>query len=233
MDEFRNLRIAQDRPGTLTVVFDMPGRAINVVDEGLLRDLAALVARLEQDQSLSLVVFRSGKESGFLAGADVKQLQQITCPEEAAIVLRAGQEILDRIAHLPMLTVAVIHGPCLGGGLELALACKFRVARDDPSTRLGFPETQLGVIPGWGGTQRLPRLVGLAAALRLILEARRLPASKAQRLGLVDMAAASDRFENAVEAFLTDRLAGKPVRRPKRGVAARLGDETWPGRRLV
>src|SRR5205085_10295752 len=135
-------------------------------------------------------------------------------------------------AKLPMLTVAVIHGSCLGGGLELALACGFRVARDDGATRLGLPETQLGVIPGWGGTQRLPRLVGLEAALRMILEGQRLPAARALTLGLVDMMAPPEQFEQAVEAFLTDRLAGKPVRRPKRPLLARLRDDSWPGRQL-
>lgn len=233
MDTFRNLHIERDKPGVMTVVFDVPGRSINVLDEGLLRDLAAVVMSIENDRTVNLVVFRSGKESGFLAGADVKRLQEIASRDEAEMVLSAGQELFGRIARLPMLTVAVIHGPCLGGGLELALACGFRVARDDGTTRLGLPETQLGVIPGWGGTQRLPRLVGLEAALRMILEGQRLPTARALTLGLVDMIAAPERFEQAVEAFLTDRLAGKPVRRRKRPLLARLRDDSWPGRRLV
>ena len=233
MHEFRNLKIERHKPGVMTVVIDMPDRPLNVLDEGLLRDLDALVASLEKDRTLSLVVFRSGKESGFLAGADVKQLQQIASSKEAETVLRVGQELYNRIALLPMLTVAVIHGPCLGGGLELALACGFRVARDDESTRIGLPETQLGVIPGWGGTQRLPRLIGLEPALRMILEGQRLAASKAQKLGLVDMLAPPDRFESAVQTFLTDRLAGKPLRRRKHALSARLRGDTWLGRRIV
>lgn len=233
MDTFRNLRVERDKPGVMTVVIDVLGRSINVLDEGLLRDLAAVVMSIENDRTVNLVVFRSGKESGFLAGADVKRLQEIDSREEAEMVLSAGQELFGRIARLPMLTVAVIHGPCLGGGLELALACGFRVACDDGATRLGLPETQLGVIPGWGGTQRLPRLVGLEAALRMILEGQRLPAARALTLGLIDMMAPPERFEQAVEAFLTDRLAGKPVRRPKRRLLARLRDDSWPGRQLV
>jgi 3-hydroxyacyl-CoA dehydrogenase/enoyl-CoA hydratase/3-hydroxybutyryl-CoA epimerase len=233
MHEYQNLRIERDRPGVLTAVIDIPDRPINVLDEGLLRDLDILVSSLEQDDHLSLVVFRSGKDSGFLAGADVEQLQQIASPAEAERAIRAGQKLYDRIARLPMQTVAVLHGPCLGGGLELALACGFRVARDDELTRIGLPETQLGVIPGWGGTQRLPQLIGLESALRMILEGQRLPASKAQRLGLVDMIAPPDRFDAAVQTFLTDRLAGKPVRRRKRALPARLRSETSIGRRLV
>ncbi len=233
MNEYRNLRIERDKPGVMTVVIDMPDRAMNVLDEGLLRDLDALVTSLESDQGLSLVVFRSGKESGFLAGADVEQLHKVATPQEAETAIRAGQQLFCRIAKLPVQTVAVIHGPCLGGGLELALACNFRVARDDESTRIGLPETQLGLIPGWGGTQRLPRLIGLESALRMILEGQRLPAAKAQKFGLVDMTAPADRFESAVQSFLTDRLAGKPVRRRKRALAARLRGESWLGRQLV
>ena len=233
MNNFRNLKIERDKPGVMTVVIDVPDRPMNVLDEGLLRDLDALVTDLEKDQMLSLVVFRSGKESGFLAGADVQQLQHVASAKEAQTAIRAGQELYNRIAGLPMQTVAVLHGPCLGGGLELALACMCRVARDDESTRIGLPETQLGLIPGWGGTQRLPRLIGLESALRMILEGQRLPAAKAQKFGLVDMIADPDRFERAVQAFLTDRLAGKPIRRRKRPLAARLRGETWLGRRMV
>ncbi len=233
MTEFKNLRIERPNPGVMTIVIDMPDRAVNVLDEGLLRDLDAVVSSLEQDQTLSLVVFRSGKESGFLAGADVQQLQQVATAQEVETAIRAGQQLYSRIAALPMLTVAVIHGPCLGGGLELALACGFRAARDDESTRIGLPETQLGVIPGWGGTQRLPRLIGLESALRMILEGQRLPAAKALKFGLVDMAAPRERFEAELKNFLTDRLAGKKVRRKRRGLPARLRGETWLGRKLV
>jgi 3-hydroxyacyl-CoA dehydrogenase/enoyl-CoA hydratase/3-hydroxybutyryl-CoA epimerase len=233
MNEYRNLRVERDKPGVMTVVIDMPDRAMNVLDEGLLRDLDSLVTSLENDPALSLVVFRSGKESGFLAGADVEQLHKVATPQEAEIAIRAGQQLFTRIAKLPMQTVAVIHGPCLGGGLELALACGFRVARDDEATRIGLPETQLGVLPGWGGTQRLPRLIGLESALRMILEGQRLPAAKAKKFGLVDLTAAVDRFENEVQSFLTDRLAGKPVRRRKRSFAVRLRGESWLGRNLV
>ena len=233
MQEFRNLKIERPNPGVMTIVIDMPDRAVNVLDEGLLRDLDAVVSGIEKDTALSLVVFRSGKESGFLAGADVQQLQQVTSRNEAETAIVAGQQLFSRIAALPIQTVAAIHGPCLGGGLELALACNFRVARDDESTRIGLPETQLGVIPGWGGTQRLPRLIGLESALRMILEGQRLPAAKALKFGLIDMASPPERFEAELQKFLTDRLAGKKVRRKQRGLPARLRGETWLGRKLV
>lgn len=230
MFSFQNLKVERTNPGVMTVSFDMPGRPVNIFDESLLRELGRLIELLEQERGLSLVVFRSGKESGFFAGADVHRIQEIATAEEAEIVLNAGQQLFDRIASLPMPTMAVIHGPCLGGGLEFALSCTWRVAREDSSTRIGLPETQLGLIPGWGGTQRLPRLIGLAPALRMILEAQRLPASKARKLGLVDMAAPGERFAESVQAFLTDRLAGKTVRRPKRPVTWRFLENSRLGR---
>ena len=229
MSTFQNMKFERNIPGVMTVAFDMPGRPVNIFDESLLRELEQLIVELEQDRELSLVVFRSGKESGFFAGADVHRIQQISAAEEAEVVLRAGQQLFDRIAALRMPTVAVIHGPCLGGGLEFALSCTWRVAREDSSTRLGLPETQLGVIPGWGGTQRLPRLIGLTPALRMILEAQRLPAGKARKLGLVDMAAPGEHFEERVQSFLTDRLAGRSVRRPRRPLMWRMLERSWLG----
>ena len=230
MFNFRNLKIVSNNPGVMNVVVDMPGRAVNVLDQSLLEDLATLVSHLEQSPQVRLVVFRSGKESGFLAGADVKQLQEISTVEQADVVLKAGQELFSRIAALKATTVAVIHGSCLGGGLEFAMSCTHRVARDDAGTRLGLPETQLGILPGWGGTQRLPRLVGAETALRMILEGQRLSAAKAYSRGLVDMIAPPEQFEAALDKFLTDRLAGKSVRRKKSKWLAWLRDETTAGR---
>lgn len=233
MNDFRNLRIEQHRPGVLTAVIDMPGRPVNVLDADVLHELEVLVTRLEHDRDLRMVVFRSAKEAGFLAGADVKQLQHLGNREEVDQVLRMGQELFDRIVSLPLMSVAVIHGACLGGGLEFALACEYRIARDDSSTRIGLPETQLGIIPGWGGTQRLPKRVGLETSLRMILEGQRLSAAKALSVGLVDAIAPPERFDATVKSFLTDRLAGKSLRRKRRRGLARLRDETRLGRWLM
>lgn len=233
-DGFENLRIERDDRGVLTVVLDVAGRPVNVMDEGLLRDLGALLPPLERDRTTRLVVFRSGKKNGFLAGADLTQLRQMRQVEEAESLLRAGQRLFDRVAALAMPTVAAIHGACLGGGLEFALACRYRVARDEPSARVGLPETQLGLIPAWGGTQRLPEVVGLAAALRMILDGSRLSPSTALETGLVDLTTAPHSFDEDLRAFIDDRLAGKPVPRvQQRGVIARLRDRTPIGRRLV
>jgi 3-hydroxyacyl-CoA dehydrogenase / enoyl-CoA hydratase / 3-hydroxybutyryl-CoA epimerase len=178
-------------------------------------------------------VFRSGKPAGFFAGADIHRIHEIATPAEAEAMLSIGQELFQKVANLPAPTVAVIHGPCLGGGLEFALACTCRVARDDAATRIGLPETQLGLIPGWGGTQRLPRVVGLSQAVRMILEGSRLTAENAQRVGLVDAAFGPTTFEDELVKFVNACLEGRSPKQDTRGWRVRLQDETSIGHRLV
>jgi 3-hydroxyacyl-CoA dehydrogenase/enoyl-CoA hydratase/3-hydroxybutyryl-CoA epimerase len=178
-------------------------------------------------------LFRSAKPSGFIVGADVHEIRRLKSEDEVRSVLAAGQQLFDRVERLPFPTVAAIHGPCLGGGLEFALACRHRIARDDDQTKLGLPEVQLGLIPGWGGTQRLPRRVGLRQALRMILEGATLSTKKAVSAGLVDAAAPAGEFEAAVERFIEDLLAGRSVKRPGRGIAGALLDGTRAGRAIV
>jgi 3-hydroxyacyl-CoA dehydrogenase/enoyl-CoA hydratase/3-hydroxybutyryl-CoA epimerase len=131
-------------------------------------------------------VLASGKPDNFIAGADIKMLRAMKTANDAAELAKTGRRALDRLASFPKPVVAAIHGACLGGGLELALACASRVASSDDKTRLGLPEVQLGLLPGLGGTQRLPRLVGAEAALDLMLTGKHLDAKRAQRIGLVD-----------------------------------------------
>jgi 3-hydroxyacyl-CoA dehydrogenase/enoyl-CoA hydratase/3-hydroxybutyryl-CoA epimerase len=231
LNGLRHFSLSRDDRGVVTVTLDVHGFPVNILSEEVVRELAQIVDDLEQSAPRA-VVFRSGKLSGFLAGADLRYIQQIETPVEATTALETGTALLDRIWHLPCPTMAVIHGLCLGGGLEFALGCRYRVARDDPSTRLGLPETQLGLIPGWGGTQRLPRLVGLRSALRMILEGSKLSAKEAFKIGLVDLAPAPEEFEARVEKFIADRLVGKPAHRPRGSMGALL-DKLWLGRWLV
>jgi 3-hydroxyacyl-CoA dehydrogenase/enoyl-CoA hydratase/3-hydroxybutyryl-CoA epimerase len=232
IDDFRHLRLEHDGRGVATVWFDVQGVPVNVFNDEVVGELQEVVGQLER-QPPRVVVFRSAKMSGFLAGADLRRIQQIQTADEVRMVLRAGHELFDRIEQLPCPTIAVIHGPCLGGGLEFALACRYRVARDDAQTRIGLPEVQLGLIPGWGGTQRLPRVVGLRQALRMILEGATLSAAKALTVGLVDLAAPTGEFDAEVERFINDRLAGRSLRRRTRGLVGAMLDGTWPGRTLV
>jgi 3-hydroxyacyl-CoA dehydrogenase / enoyl-CoA hydratase / 3-hydroxybutyryl-CoA epimerase len=231
-DDFRHMRLERDARGVATVTFDVKDSPVNVFNDEVARELQQVVEQLERDPPKA-AVFRSGKPAGFLAGADVRQIRRLETEDEVRAVLTAGQELFDRVEQLPFPTVAVIHGPCLGGGLEFALACRHRVARDDAQTKLGLPEVQLGLIPGWGGTQRLPRLVGLRQALRMILEGSTLSAKKAAAAGLVDLAVPPEQFEAEVSRFIDDRRAGRSVRRPSRGLLGTLVEGTWPGRAVV
>ena len=231
-DRFRHLRTERDERGIETITIDLQDAPVNVFNAELAAELVEVVARLERDPP-RMAVFRSGKESGFLAGADVREIQRIRTEEEAHAVTAAGQVLFDRVERLSFPTVAVIHGPCLGGGLEFALACHYRIARDDGQTKLGFPEVQLGLIPAWGGTQRLPRVIGLRRALSMILEASALSAAKAEKAGLVDLAVAPETLDLNVKRFIEDRLAGKPVRHRPRGVTSAFLDGTRVGRSIV
>jgi 3-hydroxyacyl-CoA dehydrogenase/enoyl-CoA hydratase/3-hydroxybutyryl-CoA epimerase len=173
--------------GVLVLTLDVPGERVNTLGKEMLEEFEAILADLESSSSdVKGVVLISGKPENFIAGADIKDFVKIRSALEGETLSRSGQRILDRIEALPMPTVAAIHGSCLGGGLETSLACRYRVVSDDPKTVLGLPEVMLGLVPGAGGTQRLPRLVGLAASLDLILTGRALRGSRALKIGLVD-----------------------------------------------
>ena len=172
--------------GILVLSLDQPGEKVNTLSKGMMEEFLGLLADLERRQGLRGVVLRSGKADNFIAGADIRDFLGIRSGLEAETLSRAGQAVLDRLAALSIPVVAAIHGSCLGGGLELALACHYRIASDDAKTGLGLPEVMLGLIPGAGGTQRLPRLVGFRAGLDLILTGRTLKAKRALKLGLLD-----------------------------------------------
>lgn len=162
-----------------------PG-ALNALSQSLLADLNSALASLEADPPQGLLIYGEGR--GFSAGADLKEMSQIASPAQIRQVVRFSQGVLDRVARLPLPTVAALHGFALGGGLELALACDFRVATAE--TRLGLPEVSLGLIPGFGGTQRLPALIGGGPARELILTGAPVSGEEALRLGLVNRVAA-------------------------------------------
>jgi 3-hydroxyacyl-CoA dehydrogenase/enoyl-CoA hydratase/3-hydroxybutyryl-CoA epimerase len=178
------LTVAAD--GIATLVLDVPGESVNVLYSGLRPEFEAMTDRIAADAAIRAVVFTSGKKDNFLAGAKIDELSKVTSAAEAEALSRSSQQMLGRLEASKKPVVAAIHGACLGGGLETAMACHYRVATDDSKTVIGLPEVQLGLIPGAGGTQRLPRLVGLAAALDLILAGKQLKAQKARTLGIVD-----------------------------------------------
>ena len=171
--------------GISWLVLDDPAKKVNTLSTRLFEWFEEQIDRVERERPEALVIL-SGKPDGFVAGADIEELKTLSEPGDVLAMLQRGHALMSRLAALPFPTVAAIHGACLGGGLELALACRHRVATEHPKTKLGLPEVQLGLIPGLGGTQRLPRLIGVPAALDLILTGRQVDARKAKRLGLVD-----------------------------------------------
>ena len=172
--------------GVAVATFDLPGAPVNVLGAAAGAAFGALLDRLERDPALRACVLRSGKRDSFVAGADIDQFLTVRSAAEAEALSRQGQAMADRLERCRVPVVAAVHGACLGGGLELALACAWRVATDAPKTTFALPEVQLGLIPGMGGTQRLPRRVGLQAALDLILTGRTVRAKRALALGLID-----------------------------------------------
>jgi 3-hydroxyacyl-CoA dehydrogenase/enoyl-CoA hydratase/3-hydroxybutyryl-CoA epimerase len=168
------------------VVFNQVDEPVNTLSPQTGAAFAALLDRAEKDAAVKALVFISGKKDSFVAGAKIDFLQTIQSAAEATATSRDGQRVFDRLESFPKPVVAAIHGACLGGGLEWALACHYRVATDSPKTTLGLPEVQLGLLPGAGGTQRLPALIGVQAALDLILAGKTVKPSKAKKLGIVD-----------------------------------------------
>jgi enoyl-CoA hydratase/carnithine racemase len=173
-----------DRIGLLAI--DVEGRSVNALSQAVWNDLLAVV-RYAGSQTLSGLLIASGKPGQFLAGADLNEIFAAMDSSEEEIGRRfdLGRQALSTIRELPFPTVALVDGPCLGGGLELALACDDRIASDNPKTILGLPETTLNLIPGWGGTQRLPRLIGLQGSLEMILTGQPVSAPTAKSIGLI------------------------------------------------
>jgi 3-hydroxyacyl-CoA dehydrogenase/enoyl-CoA hydratase/3-hydroxybutyryl-CoA epimerase len=180
------LRIERRSDGVAVLVIDVPGEPVNTLKDSFADDFGRAFDDIEQDRDVKAVVVASGKPTSFVAGADIKLLEGLTSLDQAIALSRTGHKAMERVERCKVPVVAAIAGPCLGGGLELALACQGRVAASDAPTKLGLPEVQLGILPGLGGTQRLPRLVGVRTALDMLLTGKQLDARRALKAGLVD-----------------------------------------------
>ena len=220
--------------GIAVVTFDLPGEPVNKLSAAVKVEFEALLIRLRDDEGIRAAVLISGKPDNFIAGADSEEFTALTTESAAERLSFEGQEMVNRVETLPKPVVAAINGACLGGGLELALACHYRVASDHPKTQLGLPEVQLGLIPGAGGCQRLPRLIGARAALDMILAGKSERAAKALRIGLVDEVVPPS-ILRATAVAAADRLVreGLPRRKSKTGVSGLFLDRTAAGRRMV
>lgn len=219
-----NFDLHHDHHGIMTAILNVADQPVNVFNESVLHDLDELILAVNDDPTISALVFRSGKENGFLAGADLHGIEHLKSADDAREVCKAGQNLFRRLESLRVPTIAVINGVCLGGGLEFVLACRYRIVVDNPKTKLGLPEIELGLIPGWGGTQRLPQRVGLSAALPMLLTGKKVGAQEAFKIGLADAICKADQVAATV-IRLVEEDAAKPT---DAGTHMAGGFNPWP-----
>jgi len=205
----KTVRLIARDDGICLVMFDRPGSSANIFDLRTLDELAQELEFIERQTELKGVVFISNKRSVFIAGADLNAMLKVASPDDARVLIERGQAVMNRIAALKIPTVAAVHGAAVGGGYELCLACDYRIASPDHATKIGLPETKIGLLPGWGGSTRLPRLIGLPKALDIILGGKTVPAKLALKLGMVDEIAPA---ESLVTAAARKIKLGKPCR---------------------
>lgn len=201
----------EPRDGLIVVRFDHPAKSVNTLSSATLDELGGVLTSIEQASPKPTgVIFCSGKGGVFVAGADLYEMRDLNRAQTEQF-LRRGQELYNRIAALPCPTVAAINGLCLGGGTELSLACTWRVAVDDGSIRIGLPETKLGILPAWGGTTRLPKLIGIRKALPVILAGSTLSPRKAMKMGVIDEVVRPEALMRAAERLARTK---RPAHRP-------------------
>ncbi len=223
--DLKHWKLETDAQNIAWLWFDRAGTATNTFSTEVLQELGHVADHLAAMPPAGLAIL-SAKDNGFAAGADIDEFTRIASADEAMAFTTLGNVVFDKIAALGFPTVAMIHGFCMGGGTELALACRYRIADDGPKTRMALPEVLIGIVPGWGGAKRLPPLVGAAGALDLMLTGRGVDARRAKRMGLVDAVTQKRHFANAVRLFLAKPPA--PHRPP---LAAAIAG--WPGVRAI
>jgi 3-hydroxyacyl-CoA dehydrogenase / enoyl-CoA hydratase / 3-hydroxybutyryl-CoA epimerase / enoyl-CoA isomerase len=201
------LRLELGADGVARVTFDQPGSRANTLNQGVLAELEHMLGQLEAQPALAGVIFASGKAGMFIAGADLNELGAVPPgPEQARVPVERGLSIIARLERLPCPTVALIDGACMGGGTELALAFDYRLAGTNPKTEIGLPEVKIGLIPGWGGTQRLPRIIGPGPAAEMICSGEPVKATRARELGIVfDMVPSERLVEEALRLLAWSR----------------------------
>lgn len=199
---FQNWHLTLDNQHIAWLTLDKKNASVNSLGKQVLEEFSSALSELSKNKEIKGLVISSAKKSGFIAGADISEFEHFKTSEEATQLIRRGQLILDQLEKMTIPTIALIRGFCLGGGLELALACRYRIVEDTQKTKLGLPEVMLGIHPGWGGSIRLPRLIGAPNALDMILSGKPISAKKALALGLVDEALPERHLLNAVQYYL-------------------------------
>ncbi|REL34938.1 fatty acid oxidation complex subunit alpha FadJ [Thalassotalea euphylliae] len=223
--------LVRQENGIAHLIMDVPGETMNTLKAEFSEQVTEMLKEIKDDSSITGVVIVSGKADSFVAGADINMLASCTTAEEATTLSRQGQMVFDQMEKFPKPIIAAINGPCLGGGLELAMACHARICSDSPKTALGVPEVQLGLLPGGGGTQRLPKLVGIQKSLDMMLTGKQLRAKQALKAGLVD-----DVVPNTILVATAEKLAlaGKvKAKQLKRSLMDKLLEGNSFGRKIV
>ena len=205
----KHWQVNREESGIVVAVLDKAGESANALSAEVMAEFGQVLDQLDLYPPAGLIV-RSGKEAGFIAGADIEEFTRLDTPESGRILVERGWTLFNRLAAVKYPTLALVNGHCLGGGLELALACRYLLAVDAPGTKMGLPEVMLGIFPGWGGMLRLPQRVGPAAALDMMLTGRTVDAKKARKMGLADDCVPPRVMEMAARQLL---LSGQP-RRP-------------------
>ncbi|NLB12876.1 MAG: 3-hydroxyacyl-CoA dehydrogenase [Gammaproteobacteria bacterium] len=224
---FRHWQPEARADGILVLTLERADAPVNALSQEVLEELDNIIERLEIDTPKAVVI-RSGKAAGFIAGADLKEFQEFDTRGTVMDAIRRGQLVFERLNRLSCPTVVAIHGHCMGGGTELSLACRYRVASSDDSTRIGLPEVKLGIFPGWGGSVRLPHLVGTPAAMDMMLTGRALSAKNARAIGLVDKV-----VEPAVLLDAAIEMAKRGTTRPLKQRALAWATNLWPVRQAM
>ncbi|TMG79139.1 MAG: crotonase [Betaproteobacteria bacterium] len=201
--DYQHWKLETDRDNIAWLTFDKQGASANILSADVMAELDRILDELRTRNPRGLII-RSGKDSGFIAGADVEEFTRIKDADDAMRMVKRGWDLYNKLEALPFATLALVNGFCMGGGVELALACRYRVAVDQPGTRFALPEVMLGILPAWGGVKRLPRLVGPTAALDMLLTGRAVDARRAKRMGLVDAAVPPRVQENAARAMVLE-----------------------------
>ena len=244
MSSLLHWKLERDAGGLAWLTFDKSGATTNTLSAAAMDELRTALADLAAQPPKGLVI-RSGKENGFIAGADIDEFGELKTVDDAVALVKRGWDTFELLANAPYPTLALVRGFCLGGGMELVLACRYRVVVDEPGTRLGLPEVMLGIVPGWGGIKRLPRLTGAPAALDLLLTGRTVDARRAKKLGIADECVPLRIMDNTARGVLRElppprrvpfplSLTLNPLIRPliaakaRKQVAARARREHYP-----
>src|SRR5499427_1841807 len=241
---YRNWKLETDADGIVWLSLDKADSSTNVLSADVMSELDGVLEDLAAQKPRGVII-RSAKETGFIAGADVEEFTRIKDADDALRMVRRGWDLYNKLAALPFPTLALVNGFCMGGGVELTLACRYRIVVDQPGTRFALPEVMLGILPAWGAVMRLPRLVGPTAALDMLLTGRAVDARRAKRMGLADAIVPPRVQENAARSMVLEaprprklplfqRFMGSALMRPlvaglaRKQVAARASPDHYP-----